>query len=347
MDYNIHYVSLPHTTLSKDSNICAYTTKALKFAKMFPKAIMYANEGSEVPHVQIYSKADMNRHFGKLEWYKKGEIYKVDWNDALPYWVEFIDRTIEELKKRVKPRDIICLVTGWTYRRIADAFPNNIVVEPGVGYEGIYTKFRAFESYAWMHYLYGKKGIQDGVYYDRVIPNYFEVEDFPYSEDKEDYLLFMSRPIDRKGIEIVREIASRGHKVITAGAEPLKGKNIEWAGYADTAKRGELMSKAKALLCPTVYIGPFEGVVAEAQLCGTPVITTDWGVFNETVLQKETGYRCRTLKDFLTAVDNVSELNNAYISKRAKSLYSLEAVKPKFQRWFEDLLTLYDKGWYS
>lgn len=42
-----------------------------------------------------------------------------------------------------------------------------------------------------MHNVYGEKGIIDGQYYDAVIPNYFDPDDFPYSEKKEDYFLYI------------------------------------------------------------------------------------------------------------------------------------------------------------
>lgn len=343
----LHLLGFPHTQVSKDFSICAYTSKMYKFMKMFPETILYTNEGSEGEYVQIYSKEDTQELFGDLEWYKKGEYYKVDFDYRLSYWQGFNNRVVYELKKRVEPGDLILTFAGLAQKQIADAFPDNAFVEAGIGYEGVFSNFRVYESYAWMHHLYGKYGVNDGRFFDCVIPNYFEVEDFPFSIIKEDYLLFMSRPIERKGIEIVREIAKQGHKVIAAGAEELKGNNIEWVGYADTKKRGELMSKAKALLCPTLYIGPFEGVTVEANLCGTPIITTDWGSFAENNIHGLTGYRARTLGEFLWAVDHCATLDPEKIRDYAVKNFSLTRVKQMYESYFNQLATLKDKGWYT
>jgi glycosyltransferase involved in cell wall biosynthesis len=343
----LHVVSLPHTSVSRRYNTCAYTAKVYKFAKMFPDALIYSNEGSTVPFVQIFSHKDVFAYFRNYDWWQKGEVYKVDYNPELPYWKEFNRRVIERIRERIQPHDIICLIGGWSQKDVADAFPAHIVTEFGVGYEGIFTKYRVFESYAWMHHVYGLKNMKDGSYFDRVIPNYFDPSEFPFRKKKEDYLLFASRPISRKGIEVVREIAKRGHKVKTIGKEKLEGENIEWLGYADSKMRGEVMSKAKALLCPTVYIEPFGGVTVEANLCGTPVITSDWGAFPETVEQGVSGFRCRMLSEFLEATQKVSTLNSRVLKNRALRLYSLDNVKPQYEKYFAQLETLWGKGWYE
>jgi hypothetical protein len=70
---------------------------------------------------------------------------------------------------------------------IADAFPANMTVEFGVGYTGVFSKYRVFESYAHMHYVYGLLKDDSGHFFDAVIPNYFEPERFPFKEEKEDY----------------------------------------------------------------------------------------------------------------------------------------------------------------
>ena len=68
---------------------------------------------------------------------------------------------------------------GLGHKCIADHFNDRlIVVEAGIGYESTFAKFRVFESYSWMSYIYGKEGTGDGKWYDCVIPNFFDPSDF-------------------------------------------------------------------------------------------------------------------------------------------------------------------------
>jgi len=41
-------------------------------------------------------------------------------------------------------------------------------------------------------------------------------------------------------------------------------------------ERAELMGGAIAVIAPSMFPEPFCLVVIEAQMCGTPTITTDW-----------------------------------------------------------------------
>jgi glycosyltransferase involved in cell wall biosynthesis len=107
------------------------------------------------------------------------------------------------------------------------------------------------------------------------------------------------------------------------------------------------MARAHAVLAPTTYLEPFGGVAVEAGFAGTPVITTNWGAYTETVIPGVTGYRPDVLSEFVQAVEDVSSLDREVIRKSVTDRYSLDAVRPQFIEWFRKLDTLWDEGWYE
>lgn len=347
----LHFVGLPHTQLNKKYEFCAYSMKLLHMGQICKligyDTVLYGSandEGEFGEVVEIITDADREEWFGHIDW--DVEVFS-GWDVNDKWWMASNERAIEEIKKRIEPGDIICLIAGRCQQPIISAFPNNISVEWAVGYEGIIPELHhAYESLSWQHHLYGKYGIDDGRFYDVVIPNSFNSKDFIMRADKEDYILFISRLIPRKGTAIVEEIA-KSCRVLVAGQGDLRIPGTEYVGIIRGQEKAELLARAKALICPTLYIEPFGGVAVEAQLSGTPAISTDFGAFPETIIHGETGFRCRTLREFLDAADRVGELNPWAIKQRAERLYSLEGVSLHWKRWFDQLQNLYGAGWYS
>jgi glycosyltransferase involved in cell wall biosynthesis len=255
------------------------------------------------------------------------------------------------------------VIGGNCQKPIADAYPEHLTVEFGIGYEGVFSRFLVFESAAWRHHVYGLQKHRDGHFYDAVIPNYFDPDDFYVTppEEKEDYYFFIGRLVSRKGPHIAAQVCQAlGKKLVVAGQgvvsnEPGKlcGKeiclegNIEYVGVVDVEERARLMSRAKAVFVPTLYIGPFEGVHVEAMLSGTPVITTDWGCFTETFTDGVHGFRPWNFKEFVTAAERAPLLDGKVIREHAVKHYSLEAVAERYHRYFQHLYTLWSDGWYS
>lgn len=86
---------------------------------------------------------------------------------------------------------------------------------------------------------------------------------------------------------------------------------------------------------------PFGYVQIESLLCGTPIITTDWGAFPEVNIEGVTGYRCQTFNDFLTAALHLLNRDIDYINCRKRGEdYRFEKIAPLYEKHFQDILNL-------
>lgn len=313
---------------------------------------LYAPEGPEVPGATLIpclSDVARCKTFGE------------DDSTRLPAWptdeqaATFNSIVIDAIRKEApEPGELVLLTGGLTHKPIADAFPDSLFAEPGVGYSGIIGGgvFAAFESEAWRSFVYGKYGMDlTPRFYDRVIPNYFDMNDFPLLNAGEGrYLAYLGRRIPLKGLQIAADIAGRAGvplKVAGSGDFEVTGCDVEYVGPLGIRDRAKFLAGARALVVATQYFEPFAGVHIEANFCGTPVITSDFGVFPGTVVEGVTGFRMRMLRDGVAAVEKCAALRPVEIRDYAVGRFSLPAVAPLFQQWFEDLDELKSSGWYA
>ena len=355
-----HLLGLAYLETNKKNSSCAFTQKIIKLARMLKAfghtVFFYGVEGSEVTcdeFIQVSSQEDLRRAYGDYD--RTTTIYKQDPKDAAH--VIFNRNTTESITVRKQERDILLCPMGVYQKPIADAV-KLFTVEPGIGYTGVFSSLRVFESYAWMHYIYGLQKTEDGIWYDAVIPNYFDPKDFPYQSKKQDYLLYFGRIIGRKGVQTASDIAkATGNQLYIVGQgsleNPAEGihlsdeKHIVYHPAVGPEQRAELLGNAKAVLMPTYYLEPFGGVNVEAQLCGTPVITSDWGAFPETVLHGVTGYRCHVFEEFCWAVNNIWRIRPRDCHEWAVKNYSMERVGKMYEEYFQRVYRMFDKGWYQ
>jgi glycosyltransferase involved in cell wall biosynthesis len=228
-----------------------------------------------------------------------------------------------------------------------------ICVEPGIGYAGgHWARWKIFESYAIYHAYCGLTAVgtckQD--WYEAVIPNYFDPDDFEFCEKKDDYFLFLGRVYSGKGTDIaIQTTEAIGAKLVIAGQNPENQTfpdHVEFVGYADVAKRKQLMSGAKGAFVASQYVEPFGGVQIEMLMSGTPTITTDWGSFAENNIQGVTGYRCRTFDQFVWAAENIDRIKPKDCRTWAEN-FTLDRVAPMYEEYFQMVLDVYTgNGWY-
>ena len=360
--FRIHLLGVPHTKTTKDFTACAYTMKVWKFCKMMKgrghHLMHYGHEESNPEadeNVTVISSEIWNKVYGEHDYQSKWFTY--DTNDEA--YTTFYQNAIEEIGKRKQPGDIILPFWGSGVRPICDAHPDLLTIEPGIGYAGgHWANFKIFESYAIYHAYCGLENVGqcNQKWYDIIIPNYFDVEEFEYSPFKDDYFLFLGRVYDGKGLNIAMQVCEAiGAKLKVAGQLDKAYENFDWpdyvefVGYAGLEERKKLMKHATASFLPSMYVEPFGGVQVENLLSGTPTITTDWGAFAENNIEGVTGYRCRTFDDFVKAARNCQEGKIKPIDCRMHGeKFSLESIAPKYEKFFGDVLNVFKgPGWYA
>lgn len=335
--YTIHLLSLPHTETTKDYSWCAFTSLVINMATMMTqeghKVILYAGENNEAEcfeHINCSGKPN-NTNFFVPPW-------------TYEYFAPMNNKIIEEMGKRIQIGDIILESTS-LQSVVADAFPRNISMEYAIGYGGCKSPCRVFPAEAWRHEIYGRDAAARGedihtvMWYssDAVIPHMLNVEQFPEGKGDGGYLLFVGRLGGMKGEQVAVEMSKRTGiplKIIWPGTPPNYG---EYLGVMQPKERAELMGGAIAVIAPSMFPEPFCLVVIEAQMCGTPTITTDWGAVTETNENGVSWYRCSTLGEFTQAVEDCKKLDRKKIRERAIRKYSLEAVWPQYTKFFHRL----------
>src|ERR1700712_2971118 len=168
--------------------------------------------------------------------------------------------------------------------------------------------------------------------------NGLDTRDFTFIEQPEDYLLYFGRIHPDKGTAEAIEIAKKANrKLLIAGIiqdegyfkdkiEPQLNDQIAYIGSAGPEKRNTLLGNALALLHPINFNEPFGLSVAEAMLCGTPVIAFNKGAMPELIQHEKTGFLVNTVDEAVEAVRVINTINRKDCHDWADFKFSAEKM---------------------
>ncbi len=186
--------------------------------------------------------------------------------------------------------------------------------------------------------------------YLATVYNGLNVDDFTFGHGG-DYLLYFGRIHHHKGTAEAIEIARKtGKKLLIAGiiqdegyyrekVEPQLDDQIQYVGHAGPEKRNELLSGAAALLHPINFDEPFGMSVAEAMLCGTPVVAFNRGSMSELIQDGKTGYLVSDVNQATEAVQQLHKIDRAYCREWAASKFSQEKMAADYFKLYQQILS--------
>ena len=174
-----------------------------------------------------------------------------------------------------------------------------------------------------------------------VVLHSVETDRLAFREQPDDYLLFLGRFTEGKGVLSAIDVARRsGLRLLLAAADEayyrehvaphVDGRQIVYVGEADFETKVKLYGGARALLYPVQAGEPFGLVMAEAMACGTPVAALDRGAVREVVDDGITGVVFADVDAMVNGLSRVLGLDRQAVRHQAVRRFGVERMVDEY-----------------
>ncbi len=190
-----------------------------------------------------------------------------------------------------------------------------------------------------------------------VVQNGIAVEQFPFTREKREYLLWLGRICEEKAPHLAIAVArGAGLPLVIAGqvypfsyhqayfkreVRPQLG-NGSPVRFVDTPARAgkmELLRHARALLLTSTVEETSSLVAMEAMACGTPVVAFRRGAFPEIVADDETGFIVDTVEEMASALGDVDRISPEKCRERVEQHFSASRMAQEYEELYRRVLT--------
>ena len=181
-----------------------------------------------------------------------------------------------------------------------------------------------------------------------VVPHAIDVPAFPFQPRPGDYLLFLGRFVEGKGVLQAIEVARRVGLPLVLAAEAndyylekvaalVDGERVRYAGEVAGEAKAALLGGARALLYPVQAGEPFGLVLAEAATCGTPVAALERGAVRELVEEGVTGGVFDSLDAMVAGLPDVLSLDRARVRQVAAERFGVARMVAGYEAIYRTL----------
>jgi glycosyltransferase involved in cell wall biosynthesis len=187
------------------------------------------------------------------------------------------------------------------------------------------------------------------------IHNAIDLDGPIYSEDKDDYLLFVGRMNPEKGAHLAVEAANKlGRRLVMVTkmaepqeqhyfkyqVEPLLNSNIEVLGEIGAREKAHIFSRAACTLFPIEWPEPFGLVMIESLAAGTPVIAMRNGAVPEVIEDGRTGFIVESVDEMVAAVDRVPAIEPRDCRRSVEEKFSAQRMVEQYEHTYWDVLDI-------
>lgn len=190
-----------------------------------------------------------------------------------------------------------------------------------------------------------------GINHVGTVYNGLSMEEYPFGEKAEDFLLYVGRICLEKGTHFAIDVAQQlDMRLIIAAkldpadrayfreyVEPRLGDRAQWIGEVYEDERNDLMSRAKAFLHPVTWREPFGLTLIEAMACGCPIVAFNRGSIAEIVKTGETGFVTEDVEGMVDAVMAIEKIDRATCRAYALEMFSVKRMVDEYEALYDKL----------
>ena len=188
-----------------------------------------------------------------------------------------------------------------------------------------------------------------------VVLHSVDTERFVFRPDPDDYLLFLGRFTEGKGVLQAIDVARRvGMRLLLAAAEEsyyrehvaphVDGRQVVYVGEVDFDAKVKLFGGARALLYPVQAGEPFGLVMAEAMACGTPVAALDRGAVREVIDDGVTGVVFDDLDGMVRGLDRVIGLDRHAVRRHAVARFGVDRMVDEYVNIYRGIVLAHGRS---